>query len=67
MKVIERIFERRLRNVAKVDEMPMGFVPGRGAKDAIFTIRELKEKYVMAERNLHIYVSKKSLFALKER
>ena len=30
MKVVERIFERRLRKVVKLDEMQNGFVPGRG-------------------------------------
>ena len=29
MKVIERIFEKRLRNVLKLHEMQMGFMPGR--------------------------------------
>ena len=29
MKVIERIFEKRLRKVVELDEMHMGFVPGK--------------------------------------
>ena len=43
MKVIERIFERRLRKVVKLDEMQMGFMPGRGTTDAIFIMRQLLE------------------------
>ena len=54
MKVIERIFERRLRKVVKVDEMQMGFVPGRGTTDAIFIMRQLLEKYEMAGRDLYM-------------
>ena len=54
MKVIERIFERRLRKVVKLDEMQMGFMPGRGTMDAIFIMRQLLEKYEMAERDLYM-------------
>ena len=49
MKVIERIFERRLRKVVKLDEMQMGFLT-----DAIFIMRQLLEKYEMAGRNLYM-------------
>ena len=55
MKVTERIFERRLRKVVKLDEMQMGFMPGRGTTDAIFIMRQLLEKYEMAGRDLSIY------------
>ena len=52
MKVIERIFERRLQKVVKLDEMQMGFMPDRGTTDAIFIMRQLLEKYEMAGRDL---------------
>ena len=54
MKVIERIFERRLRKVVKLDEMQMGFMPDRGTTNAIFIIRQLLEKYEMAGRDLYM-------------
>ena len=54
MKVIERIFERRLRKVVKLDEMQMGFMPRRGTTDAIFIMRQLLEKYEMARRDLYM-------------
>ena len=54
MKVIERIFKRRLRKVVKLYEMQMGFMPGRGTTDAIFIMRQLLEKYEMAGRDLYI-------------
>ena len=44
MKEIERIFERRLRKVVELDEMQMGFMPGRRTTDAIFIMRLLMEK-----------------------
>ena len=52
MKVIEKIFQRRLRKVVKLDEMQMGFMPGRGTTDAIFIMRQLLEKYEMAGMDL---------------
>ena len=54
MKVIERIFKRRLRKVVKLDEMQMGFMPGRGTTDAIFIMRQLLERYEMARRDLYM-------------
>ena len=52
MKIVERIFERRLMKVVKLDEMQNGFMPGRGTIDVIFIVRQLMEKYETAGRNL---------------
>jgi hypothetical protein len=54
MKVIERIFEKRLRKVVRIDEMQMGFMPGKGTIDAIFSVRQIMEKYEKAGRKLHM-------------
>ena len=63
MKVIEGIFERRLRKVVKLDEMQMGFMPGRGTTDAIFMMRQLLEKYEMAGRDLNmVFVDLEKVF-----
>ena len=45
MKVIERVFERRIREKVKVDAMQFGFMPGKGTTDAIFTVWQMQEKY----------------------
>jgi len=36
MKVVERIFEHRIRQQIKVDYMQFGFMKGKGTTDAIF-------------------------------
>ena len=36
IKVVERIFEERLKKNVKLDEMQMGFVPGKSTTDAFF-------------------------------
>ena len=38
MKVIEHVFERRIREKVKIDTMHFGFMPGKGTSDAIFTV-----------------------------
>jgi len=44
MKVIERVFELRIREKVKIDAMQFGFMPGKGTTDAIFTVRQMREK-----------------------
>ena len=39
MKVVERIFEHRIRQQIKIDDMQSGFMKGKGTTDAIFTAR----------------------------
>jgi hypothetical protein len=36
MKVVERVFEQRLRDMVNIDDMQCGFTPGKGTTDAIF-------------------------------
>ena len=36
MKVVERVFESRLRKVLDIDGNQLGFMPGRGTIDGIF-------------------------------
>ena len=44
MKVIERAFERRIREQVHIDDMQFGFRPGKGTTDAIFIVRQLQEE-----------------------
>ena len=54
MKVVERVFERRLRNMVTVNEMQCGFMPGKGTVDALFIARMLQEKYGKKKRRLYM-------------
>ena len=54
MKVVERVLERRLRNVVTVNEMQCGFMPGRGTVDALFMAKMLQEKYGKKKRKLYM-------------
>ena len=53
MKVIERVFERRIKEKVKIDAMQFGFMPGKGTTDAIFTVRQMQEKYGCKRKKLN--------------
>ena len=52
MKVMERVFETRVRNRVKIDEMQFGFRVGKGTTDAIFIVQQLQEKYLGMKEEL---------------
>ena len=54
MKVVERVFEERLRKVIDMSEMQLGFMPGRGTTDGIFAIRQLMEKFQTVNKELYM-------------
>ena len=45
MKVVERVFEKRLCIIVSVEEMQFGFMPERGTIDAVFIFRRMQEEY----------------------
>ena len=52
MKILERVIERRLRNVVKIDSMQFGFMAGKSTTEAIFIVRQLQEKYLARNKEL---------------
>ena len=53
MKVVERVFEKRLRKMVEIREEQYGFVAGKGTIDAIFILRQLQEKYLENDKELY--------------
>ena len=45
MKVWEKILEGRLREIVEIDENQFGFQQGKSTVDAIFVMRQLRERY----------------------
>ena len=43
MKVVERVFEKRLCKVASVDEMQFGFMPEWRTIDVVFILQRMLE------------------------
>jgi len=61
--VIERVFERRIREKVKINAMQFGFMPGKGTTDAIFTVRQTQEKYWCKGKKLYFaFVDLKKVF-----
>jgi len=45
MKVVERMFEHKIRQQIDIDDMEFGFMKGRGTTDTIFIVRQMQEKF----------------------
>ena len=52
MKVSERVIEQNIRELVDIDAMQFGFIPGKGAMDAIFIARQLQERYLEEKKKL---------------
>ena len=53
MKIVEKVLERRLQCMVKVDMMQFGFTPGKGTADAVFILR-IQEEYLEKEKKLYM-------------
>ena len=53
MKVVERIFEDRIRQQIDIDDMQFGFMKGKGTTDAIFIVRQTQEKFRAKGKKLY--------------
>ena len=63
MKVWEKVLEKRLKNILSLDKCHFGFIEGRSTTDAIFIIRQLKEKYQEKKEKLyHVFVDLEKAF-----
>ena len=53
MKVVERIFEHRIRQQIEIDDMQFGFFKGKGTTDAIFMAKEMQENFRVKGKQLY--------------
>ena len=63
MKIEEKVLERRMWHMVKVDEMQFGFMPGKGTIDAVFILRRLQEEYLDKEKLYMCFVDLEKAFA----
>ena len=55
MKVVERIFEHRIRQQIKIDDIQFGFMKGKGTTDAIFMARQMQENFRVKGKKLYFW------------
>ena len=53
MKVVERIFEYRIRQQIEIDDMQFAFMKGKGTTDAIFMARQMQENFRVKDKKLY--------------
>ena len=53
MKVVERIFEHRIRQQIEVDDMQFGFMKGKGTTHAIFTVSQMQDNFRVKGKKLY--------------
>ena len=54
VKIVEKVLERRLWHMVKVDDMQSGFTLGKGTIDVVFILRRLQEEYLNKEKKLYV-------------
>ena len=54
MKIVERVLERRIRELVNIDSMQFGFIPGRETTDALFVVRRIQEEYRDEKKKLYM-------------
>ena len=52
MKIFEKILERRLRKLIRVNNMQFGFISGKGTTNTVFIIQQLQEKHLEVHKDL---------------
>ena len=55
LKILEKVLDKRLRNIIHIDNMQFGFSPGKGTTDAMFVIRQVQEKRL--EKNKKVFMA----------
>ena len=54
MKIVERMLERRIRELVNIDSMQFGFMLEKGTTDALFVVRRMQEKYRNKKEKLYM-------------
>ena len=52
MKVVEKIFENRIRQQIEIGGMQFGFMKGKGSTDVIFMARQMQENFRVKGKKL---------------
>ena len=69
MKVVERIFEHRIRQQIVIDDMQFGFMKCKGTTDAIFIGSQMQENFRVKGKKLYfdLWIWRKLLIESQEK
>ena len=69
MKVVEKIFQHRIRQQTEIDDMQFGFMKGKGTTDAIFMARQMQENFRVKGKKLYfvLWIWRKLLIGCQEK
>ena len=69
VKVVEKIFEHRIRQQIEIDDMQFGFKKGKGTTVAIFMARQMQKNFRVKGRNsiLVLWIWRKLLIGFQEK
>ena len=69
MKVFERVMDKKIRSIVKLDDMQFGFTPGKSTTDAIFIVRQIQEKFISKKKTFGwlLLIWKRHLIEFHER
>ena len=63
MIIVKEALEKRLKKVIAINDMQLGFMPGRGAIDAVFVLITIQEEYLAKQNKLYLcFVDLKKAF-----
>ena len=54
MKIVERVWEKRIKALMEPNDMQFGFMPKKEAIDALFMVRRMQEKYRDKDKELYM-------------
>ena len=54
MRIVERVLERRIRELLNIDSIQFGFMPGRGTTVALFAMRRMEDENKGKKKKLYI-------------
>ena len=54
MRIVERVLERRIRELLNIDSIQFGFMPGRGTTVALFAMRRMEDENKDKKKKLYI-------------
>ena len=54
VKIVERVLERRIRELVNIYSMWFGFMSGRGTTDALFVVRRMQENHRNKKKKLYM-------------